>query len=247
MDKKLLIFLLPIFILACKKPDPIVVPAPKLLASTRSINTNGHSILVDYSYNNKGILYQEITKDEMTGKVLYQEYGHVNGVLHHLNISNDVRKLSSINYEYVTEKLTKMRYYDYDQYLRAELLFDRIFEYQNGQLYKIATSANTGQPGEYTLFTFNGGNVTETKTYAGNGTLLNKAQYMYDDKINPYFAQYSQLYNALAYSKSNVIKATYTDHLANTVTTTLYNYTYNTAGQPMASYSAGKLLITFAY
>ncbi|MEJ2882254.1 hypothetical protein [Pedobacter sp. GR22-6] len=123
MNTKILICFLPLVLLACKKHQPEILPEPnspeqaKSLASTRSINSNGHSILVSYNYNSLGKLYQEISKDESTGMEMFQEYRHKDGILYLSDISDEQRKLSKINYTYEQNKLVKMRYFEYDQKL----------------------------------------------------------------------------------------------------------------------------------
>ena len=250
MNKNLLLYLIPLVLLSCKKQGQVTPEPAKALASIRNTNINGHSILTSYSYNNNGRLYLETTKDESTGAILFQEYRHQNGVLHISDILNDTRKFSKIEYTYASDKVTKMRYFEIDQYLNAEFLFERNFEYQNGRIYKVSTMANTGQAGEYTLFTFSGDNVAETKTYAGNGTLLLTAQYEYDNKINPYFGLYNHLFIITGYNKSNITKSVQIDHMTNGIITTRYAYTYNSANQPIAQFLASNLqqaLITFNY
>ncbi|MHA4894662.1 hypothetical protein ACXZ1K_07925 [Pedobacter sp. PWIIR3] len=256
MNKKILIYLLPLIFLGCKKQSPEIIPEPtnpdpaKPLVSTRSTNSNGHSILTTYNYNAIGKIYQEISKDEITGQEMYEDFRHKDGVLYASDTFNDDRKLSRINYSYSENKLTKMRYYEYDQYLNTEFLFERNLEYKDGQIYKISTSDINGVTGEYTVFIFSGGNVTETKTYSANGTLINSCRYEYDQKINPYFGQYSKLQSAVGYSRANVIKSVQTDHRTNTTTTANYTYDYNKADQPTAMYAVTaqrKLITNFYY
>lgn len=108
MNKKLLIYLLLLIFIACKKQDPTPPQPAKPLASTRSTNVNGHNILTSYNYNSNGLLYQQTTKDESTGVQLFQQYIYENGVLHRSEIYNDNRKLSSVDYTVINGKVTKM-------------------------------------------------------------------------------------------------------------------------------------------
>jgi len=251
MKQALFFLLLCSICISCKKhkDEPKSNPDEQL-SYTNTYNINGHTIKNTYSYNSRGMLYEEFIKDETTGEELYQTYRHKDNMLYLSDIANDRRKVSKIKYTFLHQKLSSMEYFEYDQYENTTFLFKRSFEYAN-EHFKISNTGAGGAPGEYQIFAFSGGNVIEVSTYSASGAPVNTITYEYDGKTNPYQGKYDQLHSPEGYSKSNITKSTFTDHQnGDQVSVTAYAYEYNSAGHPTKLYSAGanrKLLKTYYY
>lgn len=259
MTKLLIFFLLIIGILSCKKPHnemPELPEAPpnikRILFQTKTTKITGN-VIATRLYNNIGKLYLETTKDDLTGLEMYQSFYYREGKLYRSDISNENRKLSKIEYEYLDDNLIRMRFFEFDQYQNSELNFERNFEYRKGLIYKITTQSSDGLKGEFVTFTMADGNVAGIKTYSAYGQLLNAFQFEYDNKVNPYFGQPDYLQSYIGYSKSNVVKSIYNDFSTNNFSKiSLFKYEYNISNQPVASFllddsGTKQTVMTFEY
>lgn len=229
--------------LACKKPIDPAPPLPSVpdsktvMSFSRTLNPNGHFIRVQNTYGTSGLIYQELSKDESTGQEMTQVYIYKNGIIHSSEISRGDKKLTKINYNIAEEKVVNMRYLEYDEHQNTTLNFERNFEYNLGILRKISTQNSDGSNGDYELFSFQGGNVTQIQGYNSSGQLLWKDVYDYDAKKNPYRGHPDRNQSAMGYSKSNIIKLSHTDYRnTNSSADMLYSYDYNINGLPTAVY-----------
>lgn len=258
--KTKIMFLLMVCILgACRKDTQMPIPnikqpqeTLKPMIGVETKNINGHTIVTAIGYSNSAQVNEETAIDQTTGSEMNQLFRYKDGAVYRSDIFRDDRRTNRIDYLFTGQRLETMRYLEIDNKLNAEITFELHFTYKNQILEKISTKNPLGIETGYTIFTFEDGNVSQTKTYSSMGELISSISFTYDNKTNPYLHHPGHLHAITAYNKNNITSTRLNDHIRGNIRTTYYTYDYNNSGQPVNMYTSAEnqsptLTSTFSY
>lgn len=262
MKTKIMFLLIVCTLSACKKNTQILIPsipnveqpqtAPRPMTGVKTKNINGHSIITAIGYSSLAKVNEETTMDQTTGSEMNQLFRYKDGAVYRSDIFQDDRRTNRIDYLFTGQRLETMRYLEIDNKLNAEITFELHFTYKNQILEKISTKNPQGIETGYTIFTFQDGNVSQTKTYSSMGELISSTSFTYDKKTNPYLRHPGYLHAITAYNKNNITSTRLNDPIRGKIQTNYYTYDYNKSGQPVNMYTSTEnqspnLTSTFSY